>query len=370
MLITISIALASFYFFLLTGLAIGIFLLPRRLKDPLYEGISVITAARNEEQNIRNLIDSILKQEYPKDRFELIIVSDRSTDNTEKIVRDYEGQNVKLFSIEEGTDTVSCPYKGGKKRALALGIANARFNILVFTDADCVPDRDWLYEVDCHFGKEVDFVAGYSPLKTSKQTLLMKLKNLERLSMFAVSAGSIGWNFGMTCTGRNMAYRKELYDKVQGFRGIEDIRSGDDDLMLQRMTPHARKMSFMFTADSVVPSYESKDLAKQLDQETRRASKWRYYPITIKVITSLVFLFYLALLALITGFILRAVPLTVIIIVLVSKMVSEFILLAVFAVKMKQTAYLWLFPLAELIYVPYFIFFGLKGTFGKYRWRE
>lgn len=354
----------TFYFALLLLLTVGMFLVPKRNAKKICQGISVIIAARNEEKNISEVIKRLLKQDYPHDRFEIIIVSDRSTDDTETIVSSFRKEHplVKLLTIKPGE-------KGGKKRALAKGIEQAHFPLLAFTDADCKPSENWVKELNAHFSESVDFIAGYSPLCEDKKSLYLSLKNLERLTIFAVSAGSIGLRYGMTCTGRNMAYAKSLYNHVKGFSGLEDIPSGDDDLMLQRMAPYSHKMSFMFTRDSFVPSYDQKNLTGKINQETRRASKWKYYPASIKVITALVFLFYIVFCAAVIGLIIGKVALHTVLTALIIKLLAEIILLTVFAVKIKHTKCLLLLPILEIIYIPYFLFFAVKGTLGKYRWR-
>ncbi len=167
----------------------------------------------------------------------------------------------------------------GKKNALNEAIKLAKYDILAFTDADCLPSPFWLQEINSHFTDETEFVAGYAPLLV-KPKWLSTLKNLERSSIFALTAGSFGWNWAVTCTARNMAYRKELFKKKNGFQGIGHLRSGDDDLMLQKLAP--KKMRFMFSEKSFVPSDDKKNIKEQVNLETRRASKWNYYPISIK----------------------------------------------------------------------------------------
>jgi poly-beta-1,6-N-acetyl-D-glucosamine synthase len=374
----ISLLLTLFYASLLTALTIGIFRLttPESIgckpkedegsaQNAALQGISIIVAARNEEENIPTLLALLSKQNYPSDRYEVIISSDRSEDDTEKSVSEFalNHDNFRILSINLDQD-------GGKKRALASGIDAARFELLAFTDADCLPHQNWLQEINSHFCEDIDFIAGYSPLVPDKDNLIAKLKNLERISIFAVSAGSIGWNYGLTCVARNMAYRKTLYNRVDGFKGIEHIPSGDDDLMLQRMSPFIRKMTFMFSKDSFVPANEKKDISGQINLETRRASKWKLYPSPIKIMTGLVFLFYLSLLWLLALTLTGHLDLRVFLAVVVVKMWAEFLLLFVFCVRIKSYKLLPLFPLAELLHLPYFIFFALKGTFGGYKWKE
>ena len=360
----IGLFLSYFYLLLLFLITVGLFRFDSIQDKVAYQQISVIVAARNEQENIANIIEALAKQDYPLDKYEIIVVDDRSEDLTSKIVKEYitKLQNLQLEGIPVGT-------KGGKKRALDLGIKRAKYPLLAFTDADCLPGRKWLSEINRHFTEKVDVVVGYSPLLSKQNRHLIRLKNLERISIFAVSAGTLGWNYGATCTGRNFAYRKEVFEKVGGFKGLEEIPSGDDDLMLQRIGRKARKMNFMFNQDSIVPSVDEKDLKGQINLETRRASKWKYYPPAIKIGTAVVLLYYAIMMILLVYSILGWLGWYNFLILLAIKSFAELLLLLSFTLKIKKTEYLLYYPIALIIHVPYFVFFGLKGTFGRYKWR-
>lgn len=360
----VALILSYYYLAILLLLAAGIFKLKRVKNESVQQRISVIIAARNEENNIANLLNCLTQQNYPRDRFEVILADDRSTDRTGESVEEFinREENIRYVRIvpEE---------PGGKKRALARGISAARFPILAFTDADCLPPSDWLSEINSYFTEDTDFLAGYSPLIRDKDTLLLQLKNLERLSIYAVMAGGMGWNLGLTCTARNMAYRKTLFEKVNGFSGLEDIPSGDDDLMIQRMTPCIRKMNFMFSSGSVVPSHDNQSAVAQVNLETRRASKWRLYPLFIKIGTALIFLYYLSFLLALLITIVGRLSLSSFIVLLSLKVLAELTILIPFLLKIGKGNYLTIYPLAFILHLPYFLFFALKGTFGRYRWK-
>jgi cellulose synthase/poly-beta-1,6-N-acetylglucosamine synthase-like glycosyltransferase len=193
---------------------------------------------------------------------------------------------------------------------------------------------------------------------------------LERASIFAVGSGSFGLKTAITCTARNMVYRKSNWQKVGRFSKIGHIASGDDDLMLLLQRKEIRKYNFMFSQSSIVPAIEDKDLKAQMHQETRRGSKFKYYPLYLKFICLMTFIFYMGLLASFCIVIADFYYLPVFIGFLLIKIIPEFVLLTVFLSKVKRLKYLVMMPLAELIYIPYFVFFGLKGTFGGYKWKN
>ena len=167
-----------------------------------------------------------------------------------------------------------------------------------------------------------------------------------------------------------MAYRKELYHKVNGFDDIGKIRSGDDVLMIQKMSKYARKMMFMFHQDSIINTGRNETAGSQVQQEIRRGSKWKYYTIPVKIMTLFIFLYYLIFTGCFFSLLLNVFSLSFFLNILLIKIIPEFLLLTLFLTRIKKLKLMWVFPIAELIYIPYFIFFGIKGTWGKYRWKE
>ncbi|MEA2096295.1 MAG: glycosyltransferase [Candidatus Cloacimonadota bacterium] len=356
---------ALLYFTIIFSFFIGIVFL-ENTKNEKINKISIIIAARNEEKHLPNLLESLVNQSYLEENYEIIIVNDRSDDNTVNIVSEYTSKNSNITLLQVKNESKSLL---GKKGALDIGIRSSKHDILAFTDADCVPTNKWIEQINNHFTDDTDIVAGYSFIHY-KNAFFKFLKNLERSSLFAVIAGSFGWNWGVTITAGNMAYRKELFYKVGGFGDIGTIRSGDDDLMIQKMGKYARRMKFMFHPDSMINTGRDSTTNSQINQETRRGSKWRYYPASIKIMTLFIFVYYLVFIGSFFGFLFANLSTTLFIIILFLKIIPEFLLLTLFLARIKRLKLMWVFPIAELIYIPYFVLFGLKGTFGKYRWKE
>jgi poly-beta-1,6-N-acetyl-D-glucosamine synthase len=365
MLVLLIYILAAAYFTIIFSFFIGLFL-QSKAKNSVQNTFSIVIAARNEKTYLPNLIEILVNQSYPKDKYEIIIADDRSTDSTPSILEECSSKydNFKFITItKENPDCV------GKKGALTAAIGLACNDILAFTDADCVPTKYWLSEINAQFHENVDFVAGYSFLKHHNK-FIEKLKNLERAAIFAVTAGSFGLDKSITCAGGNIAYRRELFKKVNGFSGLGYIRSGDDDLMLQKLSPFLQNKRFIYEPKSFVTTYAEKRIKQQVNQETRRASKFKHYTISIKLMVITVFLFYLAYIGALIATLTNDISLHSFLIVTAIKIVPEFLLLFHFLRKIKKTELMKLFPLAEIIYIPYFVFFGLKGTLGNYKWKE
>ena len=364
--------LTALYCLFLLFLIVGTFRVNRTISsNKKNHFISVIIAARNEDKHLSSLLDNLLKQDYPQDKFEIIIVNDRSTDKTDYILNNFSKKysQIKYISIQD-----EIPGLVRKKRALTEGVKHAQGEILLFTDADCRPGKFWLSSMNDVFSRGFDVVVGYSPLecqgKGFGKKIICMLKKLERLAMFTLSDGSIGWNWGITATGRNFAYKKNVFESIGGYEGIGHIPSGDDDLFLQKISKsHSYKLGFATHPGSFVPSIEQKSGSQTFQQEKRRGSKWRYYPALIKSVSLLAFIYLF--LILITFILALAGVLTwkFFLIIFLSKSMFDFLILLRGATIFREYISLLVFPLVEVLYAPYFVMFGLLGTFGKYKWK-
>ncbi|MBC8382781.1 MAG: glycosyltransferase [Candidatus Cloacimonetes bacterium] len=365
-------ALAGLYCLFLLFLIIGTFRINRTISSERKNHfISVVVAARNEDKHLSALLNDLLQQEYPQDKSEIIIVNDRSTDKTDYILNNFSQKypQIKYINI-----TDELPELIGKKRALTEGINHAQGEVLLFTDADCRPGKLWLSAMNEVFSRGFDVVVGYSPLKCKNKSfgrrIISILKRLERLAMFTFSAGSIGWNWGITATGRNFAYKKKVFESINGFDGIGHIPSGDDDLFLQKISKsHSFKIGFATHLESYVPSIEEKSHSQTFQQEKRRGSKWRYYPALIKCVSLVAFIFLLLILITFIFALTGVVTWNFFLIVFLAKSFFDLLILLRGAMIFREYISLLVFPFVEVLYAPYFVIFGLLGTFGKYKWK-
>ena len=152
--------------------------------------ITVIIPARNEEKNIPACLDSLCKQDFPKDLLEIIVADDHSTDNTAAIVNRYTDQGISLLSLEKemtGVDGMG----GSKKAALAAGIKKAAGTLIVTTDADCIFPQQWLSTLVAFYeANKPVFIA--APVKFSReQNALHIFQSLDFLSLQGITAASV-----------------------------------------------------------------------------------------------------------------------------------------------------------------------------------
>ncbi|MEK7818633.1 MAG: glycosyltransferase [Bacteroidota bacterium] len=326
--------------------------------DSQLKNISVIIATRNEEENISNCIKSILNQNYPKDKFEIIVVNDRSSDGTKKIVEEFK--EIKLINIEELPIGVF-----GKKNALRIGIEESKNDILVFTDADCLPENNWLRNISNYFDEKTGAVVGYSPYKYS--ITLPKLLNdfieYEELKTSLYSFGAIGLGNGFLATGRNLSYRRKVYDEVEGYKNINHSISGDDDLFLQQIQTKTNwRIKYMSDDNSFVFTNPPKDFKDFYTQRLRHLSASKHYSLFGKLFFGAIHLN--SILILINLFLIPAFG----ILFLFLKIFVDLIFIESQKYNLKSKIQFFKSIYLEIFLVIYYFVFGVISIFKKPKW--
>jgi cellulose synthase/poly-beta-1,6-N-acetylglucosamine synthase-like glycosyltransferase len=132
----------------------------------------------------------------------------------------------------------------------------------------------------------IGFVSGPAPL-TNKTTLIDSLYELDSLAQDAFSGGGFSQGVVFSCTGRNMGFSKQAFDDVNGYEDVSHFISGDDDLLLHKITENpSYRAQFVLSKKSIVDSAPPSSLAQFVHQRLRFASKgFSYY--SIKTSTSL-----------------------------------------------------------------------------------
>lgn len=233
--------------------------------------VSVIICARDEAENLKNNLPSILEQDYPD--FEVVVVNDCSMDQTGPILDSYleKYNHLKITTIKKDPK-----FSHGKKLALTIGIKAASHEWLLLTDADCKPDSNqWIRSVQKNFSKHTSVVLGYGGYRREK-TLL---NNYIRFETFYIGLQYFGFamrGVPYMGVGRNLAYRKSVFFKNKGFAAHYKLLSGDDDLFIGEI---ARKNNtrVVFTPPSLVRARAKTTLKDWIHQKRRHLTTgWRY----------------------------------------------------------------------------------------------
>jgi cellulose synthase/poly-beta-1,6-N-acetylglucosamine synthase-like glycosyltransferase len=252
-------------------------------KDPVF--ISVVVAARNEEKNIGALLRALEQQTFPTAHFEVIVVDDFSSDATASTAGANQLQNFAIIQPSVAADYSS------KKKAIEAGIARAKGDIIVTTDADCIPTPQWLHVIHGYYSKtDASFVA--APVKFFYNSSLLQIfQALDFLILQGITAASAASGFNAMCNGANLSYKKQSFKNVNGFEGIDKVATGDDMLLMHKIAKmEPGKVHYLKSKDAIVSTEPMATWKDLLMQRRRWASKTFLYD-DYRLIVVLVFVY-------------------------------------------------------------------------------
>ena len=306
--------------------------------------ISIIVCAKNEFQNLKDKLPVILNQDYPN--YEVIVVNDQSTDDTEDLLKEFEKEYPKLVAV---TIEKHINERVGKKLALTLGIKTAKYEYLLLTDADCIPNsKDWATQMCSNFNS-VDIILGYGGY-VRKKGLLNKLI---RFDTFNVSQQYLSYALsGQTYmgVGRNIAYKKSLFFKNKGFANHLHIASGDDDLFIQEIA-NKINVGIEISEKAHTTSTVTEQWGEWMYQKRRHITTAPLYKTKFKVLLTLYpysqFMFWTSLLLL---FLLKS-PLQFCAILLAVKIFISYLVNYKAMRALKVLDLYWIHPVYEIVYL-------------------
>ena len=334
---------------------------------PMLSKVSVIIAARNEQDNIGKTLDCIVKQNYPKELLEIIVVDDHSTDLTGSIVESYAEKGVRLITLNEGNKLNSY-----KKIAINKAIHAATGDVIMTTDADCAMGEDWVLSVVQYMESEHKIMVSSPVCYHHEKSYFERLQTLEFLYLIGLGAAGIGQNKPTTCNGANLAYKKALFFEMGGFNGIDDLASGDDELFLHKVAEkYANQIGFCKSRHAIVYTDAKENLKSFLNQRKRWASKSTKYKDKKVVFLGVSIWLYnvmlvASLLSLFAGYIqyIQLISLS-----FVMKFLVELYFLYPIVSFHKRKELLWNLPVLTLIHSLYLVYIGITGNIGKYDWK-
>ena len=254
-----AISLIAYYLFIFTKL--GSFKPTSSNQQP---NVSIIISARNERKNLEKNLASILEQDYPI--FEVIVVNDGSFDGTKALVEEMQSKYSHLRLVDLNLDE---RYRKGKKFALTMGIKAAKYDQLLFTDADCIAQDHWISSM-MNAKDDKDIILGYAPLN-QKISLTGAMSYYETFhTALQYFSYALKGNAYMA-VGRNLSYVKELFFKNKGFATHQHLQSGDDDLFIQEVATKSN-VSICIEESSFMYSDGPKNLGAFIKQKMRHIS--------------------------------------------------------------------------------------------------
>ncbi len=254
----------SIYFLETVIFVIGIRKEFQKIADDQLPSISIIVAARDEEDNIFDCLLSLDKLIYPKEQIEIIIVNDNSTDRTGEIVENFIKTKPKFKLIKPSKQYGDVK---GKANAIANGIEIAKGEIIFTTDADCIVSPTWAKTLASYYKPDVAMVCGYT--NQTSQTNFKAMQSLDFIYLLGVAAGAMNLGKPLSCIGNNMSYRKSVYEEIGGYANIPFSVTEDFKLLMAFHKLKKYKIIYPLDADGLVTSKACPDLKTLYWQKKR-----------------------------------------------------------------------------------------------------
>ncbi len=312
--------------------------------------VSVLIAARNEEKRIPQCLESLLHSQYPAEKFEIIVIDDRSTDQTRNIAEGFARQHpqVRVIPINHRLENMS-----GKASALCQGLVHARGEIILMTDADCQVPPSWIPQTVSYFTPKVGLVGGFTLLSPSEKTsaVFAKIQTLDWMYLLTVGAGAAGLGRPVSIIGNNFAFRRAAYETVGGYEklGFSII----EDFALMRAIHEQTDWQILFPLDPqiAITSDPTTSWREFYDQRQRWAAGGKDVGMVAKWLMMIAFLGHLACL---TAFFISAKLAWSCFLIVAS---ADFLLLWQSTRALGHRTLLTIFPLFEIYYFLYSFFF-------------
>lgn len=232
------------YIFIISLLLFGAFKQSSTHSQKQELKLSLIIPAKDEAANIESCLHAILNQNYNLELLDILLMDDASEDETVQIAKKFQEKfpHFRIERVEQNETLV------GKSNGMDQGIEKAKHEIIVFCDADCEPNPDWLQTIANEFSDEISVVSGFTLLKTKGAGLFAYLQNIDWIFLLGVGSSTVALNRPISCIGSNLAFRKRSYQEIGGYKSLEF--SITEDLSLYKSMAKERKNKFAFPLDA------------------------------------------------------------------------------------------------------------------------
>jgi cellulose synthase/poly-beta-1,6-N-acetylglucosamine synthase-like glycosyltransferase len=342
-----------------TGGAIASRFRPRQGYRPK---VSVIVAARNEEERIGPCLESLIALVYPRELLEIIVIDDGSTDATSSIVSRYVEKNPHVRLLHSALES---GHLRGKTNAVAQGIEAATGEIFMFTDADCRVPPGWVEGTVRHYAdSRVGTVAGFTSL--AGNDWFSRIQALDWFVLFSAAAGLARIGYPTTAVGTNLSVRREAYEKVGGYRKIPFSVTEDYALFHAVTRTGGYRACFPMIRETLVESAPCATAKELYQQKKRWFAGGRGMDLKSMLVFAIPYVFNLALIVALV-----ALPWSEFFWALGVKLGVDFLFCLPSVIRFRRPGLLPVFPLYALYYYMYVLIYPplvLPG--GKIVWKE
>jgi cellulose synthase/poly-beta-1,6-N-acetylglucosamine synthase-like glycosyltransferase len=333
--------------------------------------VSVIIAARNEEQAILPCLLDIAAQDYPRELIEVIVVDDDSTDNTNRVVNDFirPGSMGDIHIHLLKTDGRG---NGSKKQAIAYGISRSSGDLIITTDADTRRGSRWISAIAGFYGRYRPKMILGPVAFHHESSIFMQFQSVEFLGLMGATAGSCGAGVPVLCNGANLAYERTAFLESGGFDNNLGFASGDDIFLMLRFRKRygTGAIRYLGSREAIVATDAKPTLHEFLRQRIRWVSKSKGYKdawlIFVSIITYLASFEFIP--GIVIGIFFPRFFLFLIALFLV-KSLAELPLVWMTARFFGKTRYLAWFPVVQVLNIIYVSVIGALGNVLPYRWK-
>ena len=340
-------------------------------KTPPTTSIAVIIPSRNEEKNLPILLNSLKVQDYPSTLFTVIVIDDHSTDKTFQVANNFQGLNIKVIRLSDHTKG---PINSYKKKAIEIAIGATDAELIITTDADCKVAPQWLSTIDAFYRMNQSKMIVMPVMYTPGNNPLSIFQSLDFLSLQGITGAAITNHFHSMCNGANLAYTRAAFLSVKGYEGISQLASGDDMLLLQKISKaYPDKVHYLKSSDVIVETAPMAGLRQFMNQRIRWASKSANYK-EGKIIAVMLVVYLLNLSLLVLPFVALFQSgwlqyLLLWLLIVTGKTLLELFFLSPVAMFFIQQSLLKWHLFAQPFHILYTIIAGFLGMIGTYTWK-
>lgn len=328
-----------------------------------FQTFSILIPARNEAHVIVKCLEDIMRQGYQQNLFEVIVINDHSTDETQLIVEQfckrYPEFNVQIIHMHDDSEQRKL-----KKAAITFGIKKATKNYIILTDADCERGTEWLSTLN-HFISKKHCKMVYAPVAFKAENIFQKIQAMEFAGLVGIGASAIRLKNPNMCSAANLMFEKKVFDEVEGYKGYDGIASGDDEFLMHKVFKlYPNEVMFLKNEKAIVYTSANTSLHELADQRRRWVSKSTKYE--NRYITAILVGAYFFNASIIFNLLFNV---EVGMYQLLAKTFIEGIFLFSVLHFFKMKRFLFFFPIAELFHILYVVIIGIWANYGTYNWK-
>ncbi len=328
--------------------------------------VSILIAARNEEKYLPMCLESLENQRYPRDKMQVILINDRSTDHTRDIAQSFCNRldNFQLLDISEDRDGLK-----GKMNALAQALDRANGEIILITDADCRVPQDWVSNFCAYFTDNVGLAGSLTLLNRTndKESMFDRIQALDWMFLQTIAAGTAGINLPVSVLGNNFGFRKSVYEKIGGFRDLGFSLTEDMVLLKAIAKKTDYRIIYPLEPGIGIYSYPLLHLSDFFAQRRRwlsgglKAPLWGWLLMIISFVAHLLLVLNLIIFNWTFSLLISFIVVLLIDLSLVARLSYRF----------QVNRILKYFPIFEIFYISYTIIFAVSLLLpGRIKWKE